>query len=55
VAARIEAELGVKPELTEGRRGEFAVFVGDKKVAKKRWFQLPSEETVLRAVSAALG
>jgi hypothetical protein len=54
VAAAIERELGVEPELVEGGRGEFTVWVGDRMVAKKGWIRFPSDGTVLEAVRHAL-
>ena len=43
------------PELVEGGRGEFTVWVGDECVAKKDWLGFPSEETVVAAVRTAVG
>jgi hypothetical protein len=50
----IERELGVVPELVEGGRGEFTVWVGDRVVAKKGWVRFPRDATVLAAVRGAL-
>jgi hypothetical protein len=55
VAELIERESGVKPELTEGDRGEFTVWVGDRVVAKKGWLRFPDDRKVLAAVREALG
>ena len=54
VAAIIKSELGVESELTEGNRGEFTVWVGEKQVAQKGWIRFPSNEKVLEAVRQAL-
>jgi hypothetical protein len=54
VAELIKRELGVEPELIEGDRGEFTVWVGDRVVAKKGWVRFPTDESVLAAVRAAL-
>jgi hypothetical protein len=50
----IKRELGVEPELVEGNRGEFTVWVGDRVVAKKGWVRFPPDKKVLAAVQAAL-
>jgi len=55
LAAIIKSKFGVEPELIEGGRGEFTVWVGDQQVAQKGWLRFPSDEKVLRAVSEALG
>ena len=54
MAALIKAELGVDSELTEGGRGEFTVWVGDKIVAKKDADGFPSDEDALAAVKRAV-
>jgi hypothetical protein len=54
VAALIKRELGVQPELVEGDRGEFTVWVGDQVVAKKGWVRFPPDQKVLAAVRQAL-
>jgi hypothetical protein len=54
VAATLERELGVKPDLIEGHLGEFAVFVGDKVVAKKGLIFFPKEKNILNAARKAL-
>lgn len=50
----IKQELGVEPELIEGDRGEFTVWVGEEVVARKGWLRLPAAEKVLEAVRRAL-
>jgi hypothetical protein len=54
VAALIKKEVGVDPEIVEGERGEFTVWVGDDEVARKGLFGFPSEKDVLAAVQQAL-
>jgi hypothetical protein len=53
VADLIKRELGVESELTEGDRGEFTVWVGDRKVAEKGWVRFPSDQRVLSEVRQA--
>ena len=55
MAAAINAALGVEPELAEGGRGEFTVWVGDEVVAKKDAHGFPSEDDALAAVQRAVG
>ena len=54
MAELIKRELGIEPELVEGDRGEFTVWVGDRMVAKKGWVRFPSDKRVLAAVQHAL-
>ncbi|MDQ3665354.1 MAG: hypothetical protein M3410_01935 [Acidobacteriota bacterium] len=54
MAGLIKRELGVEPELIEGDRGEFTVWVGDRRVAKKGWVRFPSDQRILSAVQQAL-
>jgi hypothetical protein len=54
VAELIRRELETEPELVEGDRGEFTVWVGDQVVAKKGWVRFPSDQRVLSAVRQAL-
>jgi hypothetical protein len=54
VAALIKQELGIQPELVEGDRGEFTVWVGDRMVAQKGWVRFPQDKNVLSAVQQAL-
>jgi hypothetical protein len=54
VAALIKTELGVDPDLIEGKRGEFTVWVGEDVVARKDANGFPSEEDALTAVRQAL-
>lgn len=55
MAAVIKAALGVEPEIAEGGRGEFTVWVGDEVVAQKDSQGFPSEDAALAAVRRALG
>ena len=50
----IADETGITPELVEGGRSEFTIWVGDRQVAGKSLKGFPSDDTVLRAVRAAL-
>jgi hypothetical protein len=54
VAELIKREFGVEPELVEGDRGEFTVWVGNRMVAKKGWVRFPRDERVLSGVRQAL-
>ena len=54
MAAVIKAALGVDPELAEGGRGEFTVWVGDEVVATKDSHGFPSEDDALAAVQRAV-
>jgi hypothetical protein len=54
VAELLKRELGVEPELVEGDRGEFTIWVGDRQVAKKGWIRFPPDQKVLAAVREAL-
>lgn len=55
MAELIRRELGAEPELVEGDRGEFTVWVGEQVVAKKGWVRFPPDQRVLSAVRQALG
>ncbi|MBI4660314.1 MAG: hypothetical protein HY735_15875 [Verrucomicrobia bacterium] len=54
VAARLKQDLGVEPKLAHGRLQELSVLVGDKVVARKKWFRFPKDEAVVAAVRTAL-
>jgi hypothetical protein len=54
VAELIRRELGTDPELVEGERGEFTVWVGERLVAKKGWVRFPPDQRVLSAVRQAI-
>jgi hypothetical protein len=55
VAALIKAETGIEPELIEGARGEFTVWVDRETVAKKDASGFPADEEAVAAVRRALG
>lgn len=50
MAAVLEQETGIEPELIEGRRGEFTVWADDELVAQKDAGGFPSEDDVLAAL-----
>jgi len=54
VAAVIKNATGADPELVEGARGEFTVWVGDAVVARKDSSGFPTEDEALAAVQRAL-
>jgi len=54
VADALKRELGVEAELVPGDTGEFTVWVGDRKVAKKGLILFPKDQSVVRAVADAL-
>lgn len=54
MAEQIEKELGVKPQVVQGGRGEFTVWVGDKQVAQKGLIFFPSNKKVVEAVRREL-
>lgn len=47
--------MGLDPELVEGDRGEFTVWVGEKVVARKDSGVFPEDNDVLTAVQQAVG
>ena len=53
MAALIKKEIGIDPELVEGSRGEFTVWVEDQLVAQKGSHGFPSDKEVLTAVRQA--
>jgi len=53
VAARIKADLGLAADISEGRRGEFSVSVGDRQVAEKDSRGFPSDDAIVDAVRRA--
>ena len=55
MAAQIKQRLGVEPQLAEGGRGEFTVWVGDRVVAQKDASGFPADEDAVAAVGRALG
>ena len=53
MAALIRNQTGVEPELIEGGRGEFTVWVGDRCVAQKDPNGFPTDDQILVAVQRA--
>ncbi len=49
----IKERLKLETELVEGARGEFTVWVGDRKVAEKDANGFPAETVIVEAVRAA--
>ena len=54
MAALIRNQTGVEPELIEGGRGEFTIWVGDQRVAQKDLKGFPTDDQVLAAVQTSL-
>jgi len=54
VAAALKDATGIDPELIEGSRGEFTVWVGDQIVVRKDAKGFPSEDEAVTAVRSAL-
>lgn len=54
MAALIAEATGVEPELISGNRGEFTVWVDDRRVAQKDSRGFPAEPDVVAAVQSAL-
>ena len=54
MAALIKSELGIEPELIEGNRGEFTVWVGNNVVAQKDFRGFPSDDEAFAAVKRGL-
>ena len=54
MAALIQSETGLEPELIDGTRGEFTVWVGAVRVAQKTPFGFPTDDEALAAVRAGL-
>lgn len=54
MAALIKQDRGLDAELVPGNRGEFTVWVDDRKVAEKSRSGFPSDGDLIRAVRAAL-
>ena len=53
MAALIKAQLQLDASVVEGNRGEFSVWVGDRKVAQKDSNGFPDDHTVVEAVRTA--
>ena len=55
MAALIESQIGVSPDIVEGNRGEFSVWVDGQCVAKKdAAIGFPTDDEILKAVSGSL-
>jgi hypothetical protein len=54
VAALIEQQTSVPPEILAGDRGEFTVWVGSRKVAQKDRSGFPDDAAIVAAVRQAL-
>jgi len=54
VAAEIKKAIGIEAEVIEGSRGEFTVWVDDRRVAEKTADGFPSDQDALMAVRRAL-
>jgi hypothetical protein len=54
VAAAIQQQTGIQPEITPGSRGEFSIWVGDRKVAQKDRTGFPDDSAIVAAVQQAL-
>ena len=52
MAAELKKALGVDASLEVGNSGEFTVWVGDAKVAEKKWGRFPAPEDVVAAVKS---
>jgi hypothetical protein len=55
VAALITQATGVTPELVDGKRGEFTVWVNGDVVARKDSSGFPDDDDVVAAVRRSLG
>lgn len=53
MAAELKQALGVDAELVVGSSGEFTVWLGEQKLAEKKWGRFPAPEDVVAAVRAA--
>ena len=54
MAALIKADTGIDPNVVEGMRGEFTVWVGDDRVAQKTDDGFPADDDVVSAVRQTL-
>jgi hypothetical protein len=53
VAAQISRDLHLDADIVEGKRGEFSVWVGGRKVAEKTFGGFPSDDAIVAAVRQA--
>ena len=55
MAALIESQIGVSPDIVEGNRGEFSAWVDGRCVARKDpSIGFPTDDDILKAVREAL-
>ena len=54
MAALIQRETGIEPELVEGGRGEFTAWVGEARVAQKTALGFPSDDEIRESLSGNL-
>jgi hypothetical protein len=54
VAALIKNATGIEPEVVEGARGEFTVWVDDQRVAQKTSDGFPADEEAVAAVQKTI-
>jgi len=54
VAALLKNHTGIEPDVIEGGRGEFTVWVGSTRVAQKDANGFPEDDQVLTAVQKSL-
>lgn len=55
MAALIKEQLHLETEIVEGNRGEFTVWVDDRKVAEKDANGFPEDQDAVDAVRKAMG
>jgi hypothetical protein len=55
VAAQLKRDLNLDAEIIAGRRGEFTVWVGERKVAEKTPGGFPSDDAIVDAVRRERG
>lgn len=53
MAAELKREMGIEAEMEVGNSGEFTVWVGETRVAEKKWGRFPDPADVIAAVKAA--
>lgn len=50
MAAQLKRDLHLDAEIIVGRRGEFTVWVGERKIAEKTSHGFPSDDAIVEAV-----
>jgi hypothetical protein len=53
-AEALKEQLQIDAELVEGKRGEFSIWVDDKRITRRVLFFFPNEEKIVAGVKAAL-